>query len=132
MKGGIFISSIGYLQVHAYTSSAQLPLQNVAVVITAEDQTAIAMRLTDRSGLIRTIEIPVPDREESLHPGAEEIPYTRVNLYAHLNGYEQIVSENIQIFSGTTTYQDLEMIPLPEFLPDYDEIIYYETPPQNL
>ena len=51
----------GYIQVHAYSSYAQLPLENVAIAVTSTDGTAIAMRLTDRSGQIAPIEIPVPD-----------------------------------------------------------------------
>ena len=40
------MSTIGYLQARAYTSNAQIPLRDVAVVVTAPDQTAIAMRVT--------------------------------------------------------------------------------------
>ena len=58
----------GYIQVRAYTSIAQYPLKDVAITVTATDGTAIAMRLTDRSGRIQPIEIPVPDRAESLQP----------------------------------------------------------------
>ena len=42
--------SIGYIQVRAYTSNAQYPLKDVAITVTSQDGTAIAMRLTDRSG----------------------------------------------------------------------------------
>ena len=59
------MSTIGYLQARAYTSNAQIPLRDVAVVVTAPYQTAIAMRVTDRSGLIAPIEIPVPNLSES-------------------------------------------------------------------
>ena len=44
--------STGYIQVRAYTSTAQFPLKDVAITITASDGTAIAMRLTDRNGRI--------------------------------------------------------------------------------
>ena len=49
--------SIGYIQVRAYTSYARLPLKDVAVTVTSPDGTAIAMRLTDRSGMIAPIEV---------------------------------------------------------------------------
>ena len=65
------MSAIGYIQARAYTSSAQLPLRGVTVVVTAPDGTAIAMRTTDRSGLIPVIQIPVPDLSESRDPGAD-------------------------------------------------------------
>ena len=122
----------GYITVRAYTSTAQFPLQNVAITVTASDGTAIAMRLTDRNGRISPIEIPVPDKAESLSPDPPERPYAIVNLYARLRGYEQVESENLQVFADTTTSQNLEMIPLAEFPQNWDQNVVYVTPPQNL
>ena len=124
--------STGYIQVRAYASYALLPLENVAITVTSTDGTAIAMRLTDRSGLITPIEIPVPDREESLHPAPDEKPFATVNLYARLTGYEQVEIENLQVFSGTTTVQNLEMIPLSELPDNRNQSVQFDTTPQNL
>jgi len=132
MKGAIPLSATGYIQVHAYTSYAQLPLKDVAIVVTAPDGTAIAMALTNRSGLITPIEIPVPDKADSLAPDSPEKPFATVNLYARLRGYEQIEAENIQVFAETTTYQNLEMIPLSELSGSWDQTVIFDTPPQNL
>lgn len=122
----------GYIAVRAYASIARYPLENVAIAVTASDGTALAMRLTDRSGLIAPIAIPVPDKQDSLRPDPPEIPFTTVDLYAHLQGYEQVEAQGIQVFPDTTTEQDLEMIPLAEF-PDYfDQRELFQTPPQNL
>ena len=126
------MASTGYLQAHIYTSNAQLPLSNVAVVVTSPDGTAIAMRITDRSGLIDPIEIPVPRLEESQEPGSGERPYTPVNLIAELPGFERIEAENLQIFARTTTYQNLDMIPLSSEPFGQNQTIHYITPPQNL
>ena len=122
----------GYIQVHAYSSYTQLPLENVAIAVTSTDGTAIAMRLTDRSGQIAPIEIPVPDLAESQSPDPGEKPFTSVNLYAHLKGYEQIESENLQVFADTTTLQNLEMIPLAELPQSWSQNVIFNTPPQNL
>ena len=122
----------GYIQVRAYTSTAQYPLKDVAITVTARDGTAIAMRLTNRSGQIIPIEIPVPEKAESLTPDPPEVPFTSVNLYARLRGYEQVESENLQIFADTTTYQNLEMIPLAELPNGWNQSVTYNTPPQNL
>lgn len=124
--------STGYIKVHAYESYARLPLKDVAITVTATDGTAIAMRLTDRNGLIDPIEIPVPDKSESLTPDPSEVPFASVNLYAHLRGYEQIEAENLQVFAQTTTNQNLEMIPLSELPDQWDQYVIYNTPPQNL
>lgn len=122
----------GYIQVRAYTSTAQFPLKDVAITITAADGTAIAMALTDRSGRIRPIAVPVPDLSESQSPDPAERPYTVVNLYARKKGYEQVESENLQVFADTTTLQNLEMIPLSELPGSWDQTVIFDTPPQNL
>ncbi len=126
------MSATGYIQLHAYESYAQLPLRDVAITITAEDGTAIAMRLTDRNGMIAPVEIPVPDLAESQTPDPPERPYALVNLYAHLRGYEQVEAENLQVFPNTVTNQELQMIPLSELPNRWDQNIIYNTPPQNL
>jgi len=122
----------GFIQLRAYTSTAQFPLKDVAITVTSSDGTAIAMRLTDRNGLIVPIELPVPDLEESLQPDPQERPFATVNLYARKQGYEQVESENLQVFADTTTYQNLEMIPLAELPQYWDQTVIYNTPPQNL
>ena len=122
----------GYIQVHAYYSYAQLPLENVAIAVTSTDGTAIALRLTDRSGQIAPIAVPVPDLAQSQSPDPGEKPFTSVNLYAHLKGYEQIESENLQVFADTTTLQNLEMIPLAELPQNWSQNVIFNTPPQNL
>ena len=124
--------STGYIQVRAYTSNAQYPLKNVAITVTSQDGTAIAMRLTDRSGKIAPISIPVPDKSESQSPDPSERPYAVVNLYARLKDFELTEAENLQVFAGTTTIQNLEMIPLSELPDQWDQMIIFDTPPQNL
>ena len=132
VKGVDCLPAIGYIQVRAYTSTAQFPLKDVAITVTASDGTAIAMALTDRSGKIRPIAIPVPDLRESQAPDPPERPYTAVNLYARKKGYEQVESENLQVFADTTTLQNLEMIPLAELPQNWDQTVIFNTPPQNL
>ena len=132
MKGVINLASTGYITVHAYTSYAQLPVQNVAISITAPDGTAIALRTTDRNGQIRPVEIPVPDRSANLSPDPGELPYTNINLYARARGYEQAEYENLQVFAGTTTNQNVELIPLSELPGAWNQTAIFDTPPQNL
>ena len=124
--------STGYITVRAYASYAQIPLKDVAVTVTAPDGTAIAMRLTDRSGQITPIALPVPDLAAGQTPNTGEQPYALVNLYARLRGYEQIENENIQVFPNTVTNQDLIMIPLSELPGRWDQTEIFDTPPQNL
>ena len=124
--------STGYIQVHAYAGRAELPLENVTVAVTASDGTALALRLTDRSGKITPIPIPTPDIIDSQSPGSPEIPFSIVNLHARLEGYEQITVESLQVFADTVTWQDLELIPLSELPESWDKAEVFPTPPQNL
>ena len=126
------MSATGYIQVHAYSSFAQIPLQGVAVTVTATDGTAIAMRLTDRSGRITAIPLPVPELAASQSPDSGEIPFATVNIYARIQGYEQITAERVQVFADTTTNQNLEMIPLAELPGSWNQTEDFDTPPQNL
>ena len=132
LEGGILLPDIGYIEVNAYTSNAKIPLENVAITVTAEDGTAIAMRLTNRNGLIRTIEVPVPSIAAGQTPDTGMRPYTPVNLYARLEGYEQLENENLQVFPNTVTRLQLQMIPLSELPANWDQVAITDTPPQNL
>ena len=116
----------------AYTSIAQIPLENVAITVTSSDGTAIAMRLTNRNGSITPIEIPVPERSSSQSPNTGVSPFTTVNLYARLEGYEQVENENLQVFADTVTRLNLELIPLSELPASWDKTTVFDTPPQNL
>lgn len=126
------MSATGYVQVRAYTSNAQIPLQNAAIMITDPDGNAIAMRLTDRSGLTQPIPITVPDRAASQTPNTGVTPYGIVNIYARLENFEQIEAENVQVFADTVTLQNLEMIPLSELPGEWTKAEIFQTPPQNL
>ncbi len=90
------------------------------------------MRLTDRSGRIEPIPIPVPDRSESLTPDHGALPFAQVNLFAGRTGYMQIENDNVQVFADTTTDQNLEMIPLSEMSGSWAQTEIFDTPPQNL
>lgn len=107
-------------------------METVAVAVTTEDGTAIAFRLTDRDGLIKPIAIPVPPRADSLTPDPQQSPFTSVNLYARLEGYEQRENIDLQVFADTVTRLELEMIPLSELPSAWDKAVVYTAQPQNL
>ena len=129
----IILAATGYLQVRAYASTALIPLMDVAILITDPNGAVIANRLTNRNGLLDApIPITVPDRSESLQPSAGSVPFTKINLYARLEGYEEIEAENVQLFADTITVQNLEMIPLSEFPENRNLAEIFDTPEQNL
>lgn len=127
------MSSTGYIQVHAYTSNARIPLSNVAIAITDNTNSAFAYRVTNRSGTFnQPIEVAVPGIEFSQTPNSGTIPFTTVNLYARLENYELIEIKKLQVFPNTITDQDLAMIPLSEFPESFLKQETFDTPSQNL
>jgi len=127
------LSATGYIQVHAYTSNAQIPLKDVSVTVTDLSGAAIAMRLTNRSGLLdEPVLIEVPDLSASQSPNTGLIPYTSVNLYARKENFEEIVVNNLQVFANTVTVQNLELIPLSELPLSWNQSETFDTSKQNL
>ena len=118
---------------HAYTSNARIPQEGVAITITDSAGSAIAMRLTNRSGTLDTpVRINVPDLSAGQIPNTGVIPFATVNLYGRLENYEAIEIENLQVFPGTLTVQNLELIPLAEFPDSWNQLEIFNTPAQNL
>ena len=133
MKGGIILSAIGYIQVRAYTSYAQIPIKDTAVTITDPSGAVIAMRLTNRNGkLDKPIEIQVPDLSAGQSPNTGIVPFATVNLYARAENFEEIEINNAQILPGIVTVQNLELIPLSELPGIWNNAEIFETTPQNL
>ncbi len=105
----------------------------MAVTVTDAEGAAIAMRLTNRSGILdEPIEIVVPDLSASQSPDTGVIPFSTVDLYARIEDYEEIHVEKLQIFPGIITNQNLEMIPLSELPDRWNQAEIFYTPAQNL
>ena len=132
-KEAVNLPATGYLQIYAFSSIAQIPLQDAAITVTDQNNEVLAFRLTNRSGqLNEPIAIRVPDLSESQSPNPPERPYGIVNLYARSEGYELIRVEDVQIFANTITDQNLIFIPLSEFPESYNEEETFITTPQAL
>lgn len=126
------MSAIGYIQVHAYTSRAQIPLKDVAVMISDKNGQSIALRLTDRNGKIAPIPITVPDISAGTSPNTGIVPFETISIHARLDNFEQIQADRVQVFPNIITLQNLEMIPLSELPQKWTEREDFNTPPQNL
>jgi hypothetical protein len=123
--------AFGYIQAKAFTSRAQLPLEDAAISVVDENGRLLGLRITNSSGLTTPIRLEVPDRSESQSPGTAK-PFVTVNLYARAEGYEQVLARNIQVFPDTVTTQDVQFVPLSELPGSWNRVIVFDTPPQNL
>lgn len=122
----------GFIQVHVYTSGAQIPLPGTAIAIIGQDGTLLAARLTNESGQIQPVAISVPAAADSRNPDFKGQPFTTVTIRAQHPSYEQIQVDQAQVFAGVVTLQPLEMVPISQNPSMLDRVEYFEVPPQNL
>lgn len=71
-----------------------------------------AVLTTDADGETTTINVPAPPASNSYAPGGA-IPYSLVNIEVAADGYYSVTVQNVPIFSGITSTQNINMIPLP-------------------
>ncbi len=104
----------GKFRAQAYAGGRAVPLQNVAVTVRSTDGKLMAFRRTDANGFTDTIDLEAPPQELSLSPGNEQ-PYSAYNVLVDCPGYYGVIINGVQVFSGRTTWQQVELLPLPEF-----------------
>lgn len=122
----------GYVQVHVYTSDAQIPLEGAAVAMLDREGRLIAARLTNSSGQIQPVAIAVPDAADSRNPNFAGRPFTTIEIRVNHPDYEGILVQGTQVFAGVTTVQPFAMIPTPLYPDALDRVEYFDVPPQNL
>ena len=112
------MAQIGRLGVRVYSGRAQLPVEQAAVLITQTVNGAkyfISLQQTDRSGNTEFVEILAPDMGESQHPnGGSTIPFARCDVWVEHPDYEVMIIEDVQVFAGETSLQQVELQPLLE------------------
>ena len=104
----------GLLTVRVYTSAAQLPIAGAAVTITQETKNGsrlLASRITDESGKITPVRVDTPELSGSLSPGTNN-PFAIVNVLVDHPDYERVLIENVQLFPGILTQQNVDLLPI--------------------
>ena len=129
------MESVGTILTRVYTSRAQLPVEGATVAFLRREaggkRELLAVRVTDRSGRTAPVEVSTPALSASEHPGTER-PFAVCDIWAEAPGYELQAVDNVQVFPGTQTLQELELIPLPERAPAGTAQPPVDIPPQSL
>lgn len=106
----------GKLGVRVFASRAQLPVEGATVVITQKTNNGkyrvLSLQETDRNGSIRSITVPTPDVWESTSPNGGGRPFTQCDIWVEHEGYEVMLIEDVQIFPGELSLQQVELNPL--------------------
>ena len=111
------MESYGTILTRVYTSRAQIPVGGATVAFTQRGHEGrhilLAVRVTEANGRTAPVQVSTPNASASESPGTTD-PFSVCDIWAESPGYELLVVENVQIFPGTQTIQELELIPLPE------------------
>lgn len=106
----------GTLLVRAFVSNAQLPVPGATVIVSKpepnERQRLLSIQLTNENGVAGPITLEAPDTAGSLNPGNNGSSFYDYTLLVEHPGYQLAVFEELQIFPGVETVQDIPLIPL--------------------
>lgn len=105
----------GTMIVKAYTAGGALPVPSTVVRISGADEENRFVEfslLTDADGITPRITLPSPKKSYSLSPNPNEIPYAVYNVEVSADGYYPKRISNVALFSGTDSFQSVNMIPI--------------------
>lgn len=110
------MSQNGSLVVRVSTSRAQLPISNATVIISKrgpDDRHHVySIQSTDASGGTKPFQLEAPDADLSQTPGSEA-PFSNYALVVEHPEYYLATFEQLQVFPGVETVQNVALTPLP-------------------
>lgn len=106
----------GTLLVRVFVSTAQLPVSDATVIVSSPENNGqhklLAIRQTDESGIAGPISLSAPERSQSIDPGHNGTAFSTYTLVVEHPDYQLAVFDQLQIFPGVETVQDVPLIPL--------------------
>ena len=107
----------GSLVVRTYTSQAQLPVSGATVIISSRSKDGrhnlYSIQTTDESGNTKPFQLSAPDEALSMSPG-QATPFSDYSLVVEHPGYFLATFEQLQVFPGVETVQNVPLVPLPQ------------------
>ena len=106
----------GMLTVKTFTAGGALPVVGSVVRIIGTDEENRLVEysiLTNVDGITEQILLPAPSAELSMAPGAQEQAYAKYNIEVIADGYYIKRIFDVAVFADNSSFQPIEMIPLP-------------------
>lgn len=126
-------NSHGFILVNVRTGRDSGVVEGARVVITSLINGAriiMASGVTDISGATQVFELPAPDKSFSQTPTPPVRPYSLFNISVTADGFFNSLSIDVPVFSGITSVQNFNMVPVPLFTePSSETVIYYNQEP---
>lgn len=130
------MSGYGTIVARVYTSNAQLPVRGAAVAFCkrAADGTVelLAFRITNYDGYTDALEIETPEQDGQTLASSGQHPYATLSMIVDQLGYDRIIVENAQVFTGIQTLQQFMLVPTPQLPDSYSRTETYVVPEQTL
>lgn len=126
--------SVGYLQVQVTSAREALPIAEALVTvsrITDKGEELYIHTITDLDGLTAVYPLPAVDSSLTLEPGIPS-PYTSYNIGVSAPGFFRVFHVNAPLYGGNTALQPVQLIPLPEFELSPQDLVFFQTGPQDL
>lgn len=106
----------GTLIVRTFVSRAQLPVSDATVIISSPGadgrQKLVSILRTNESGVAGPITLEAPAAAGSLSPGHNSSAFSSYTLVVEHPNYQLALFDQLQIFPGVETVQDVPLIPL--------------------
>lgn len=120
--------STGFILVNVRTGQESSPIAGASVVVTAIDngkRLLAATGITDISGTVLKLEVPAPDKAYSQTPDTDVRPYSLFDISVRARGFFNARSVDVPVFSGITSIQNFNMVPLPIGSDSGDDTLTY-------
>ena len=108
-------TDFGTMIVRTFTAGGALPVTESVIRISGADEENRFVEftvITDVDGITPRITLPSPPRSLSLSPDPSAAPYAQYNVEVTKDGYYTKRINNVALFSGTDTFQPINMIPI--------------------
>lgn len=120
----------GYLIVNVRTANGALPVKGAMVTVTDDsliNPKVLYVLYSDGSGVTEKVRLEAPAKELSQTSGNKNV-FAKYNIVVEKEGYYRVEDFQVPIFSGITSIQTDELVPLPNGLKNSDEFIkFYES-----
>ncbi len=105
----------GYIITEVRSRGEALPIVGATVTVSGYENGSfkvLNVQLTDSSGSTVPFEIETPPRSDSLTPDSPEPPFAIINIEIDKEGFLTQIFAEVPVFSGITTIQPVQLIPL--------------------
>lgn len=126
--------SIGYLQIQVTSAREAEPIPGALITVTRRNGQGEELYIhtrTDKDGLTAIFPVPAVDSALTLEPGIPS-PYTSYNIQAFAPGFFRVLNVNAPVYGGNKAVQPVQMIPIPEFELSPEDLVFFQTGPQDL